>query len=107
MSRYSTAEVESIVKQIEVEAKQVGLIPMDAFVTYHPGSTSNGITAALDCFTQGEDGYKHHRMDFLPEFTYKMTRTDHALLLRAALNVFQSLRRLRERAEPDSFYKKF
>lgn len=99
-TRYSAAEVRNIVRQIEVEAKQVGLIPADAYMSYHPGNTSQGISGYTDCFTVEEDGsYKMHRVDFMPEFTYKQTKTDHAALLNASLRVLHALRRLREESE--------
>lgn len=97
-TRYSAAEVRGIVDQINIEAKMAGLIPMDAFMSYHPGNTANGISGHVDVFRQDEDGYHMIRVDFLPEFTYRMTRTDHARLLDAARNVFFAMRRHREAA---------
>lgn len=97
-TRYSAAEVRGIVDQINIEAKMAGLIPMDALMSYHPGNTANGISGHVDVFRQDEDGYHMIRVDFLPEFTYRMTRTDHARLLDAARNVFFAMRRHREAA---------
>jgi hypothetical protein len=99
-TRYSAAEVRNIVRQIEVEAKQAGLIPAEAYMSYHPGNAANGISGYTDCFTVEEDGgYKMHRVDFMPEFTYKQSKTDHAKLLNATLRVLFAMRRLREEAE--------
>ena len=99
-TRYSAEEVRNIVRHIELEAKQAGLIPMDAYMSYHPGNAANGISGHVDCFSVNEDGsYRMHRVTFLPDFTYKMSKTDHALLLNAALQVFFAMRRLREEAE--------
>lgn len=95
---YTRTEVESIVKQIAVEAQQAGLIPEGAFMSYHPGNTANGISGYIDCFTQDDDGYHLHRVDFLPDFTYKQSKTDHAKLLNATLRVLHAMRRLREAA---------
>jgi len=92
-TRYSAKEVSSIVDQISTEAKMVGLIPMDAHLTYHPGNAGNGISAVIDCWRQDEAGYHSVRVDFLPEFTYKQSKNDHAALLTATLRVFFSLRR--------------
>jgi hypothetical protein len=97
-TRYSVREVESIVKHIEVEAKQAGLIPMASFMSYHPGNSSQGISGYIDCFRQDDDGYHVVRADFLPRFNYKQSKTDHAKLLEAVLNVFFSFRRQREAA---------
>lgn len=98
-TRYSAAEVRNIVRHIEIEAKQAGLIPADSYMSYHPGNAANGISGYVDCFTVDETGgYHMHRVDFLPVFTYKQTKTDHAALLNAALGVFHSMRRLRETA---------
>lgn len=100
MTRYFTAEVRSIVDQIALEAKMAGLIPMAAFVSYHPGNVANGISGDIDVFVQHEDGqYEIIRADFFPKFTYRMTRTDHARLLEAVLRVFFEFRRNREAAE--------
>lgn len=98
MSRYSRTEVESIVKQITVEAKQAGLIPSDAWMAYHPGNSSQGISGYVDCMREDADGYHPVRVDFIPEFTYKQSKTDHAKLLDATLRVLFAMRRLREAA---------
>jgi len=97
-TRYSAPEVRSIVGQIEIEAKVADLIPMDAHLTYHPGNTSQGISASIDCWRQDEIGYHPIRVDFLPDLNYKQSKTDHAKLLGAALNVFFAIRRQREAA---------
>lgn len=99
-TRYSAEEVRNIVNHIKVEAMQAGLIPMDAFMSYHPGNAANGISGHIDVFRQDEDGYHTIRVDFLPEFTYKMSKTDHAKLLDATLRVFFAMRRMREAAAP-------
>jgi len=97
-TRYSSTEVRSILDQITIEAKQAGLIPMDTYVSYHPGNTANGISAVIDGFRQDEAGYHPVRLDFLPDFNYKQSKTDHAKLLTATLRVFFSLRRHAEAA---------
>lgn len=100
MTRYSTTEVRSIVDQIALEAKMAGLIPMAAFVSYHPGNVSQGISGYVDVNVQHADGqYENIRADFFPKFTYRMTRTDHARLLEAVLRVFFAFRRNREAAD--------
>lgn len=97
-SNYSANEVRSIVKQIETEAKQAGLIPADSFMAYSPGNSSNGISGWVDCNRKDDEGYHHIRLDFIPEFTYKMSKNDHARLLNATLKVFHALRRQQESA---------
>ena len=98
-TRYSAEEVRNIVNHIKVEAMQAGLIPMDAYMSYPPGNAANGISGHIDVFRQDEEGYHTVRVDFLPEFTYKQTKTDHAKLLDATLRVFFAMRRMREEAE--------
>lgn len=97
-SRYSAQEVRNIVEHIKIEAKMAGLIPMDAYMSYHPGNAANGISGHIDVFREDEDGYHTIRVDFLPQFTYKQSKTDHGKLLDAALNVFFAMRRIREEA---------
>ncbi len=98
-TRYSAAEVRSIVRQIEIEAKQAGLIPADSYMSYHPGNATQGISGYVDCFSVNEDGsYRMNRIDFVPEFTYSQTKTDHAKLLDATLRVLFAIRRNREAA---------
>jgi hypothetical protein len=101
-TRYSTAEVRSIVKQIEVDAKMAGLIPFESELVYSPGNAANGISGTVMCRSTAEDSnhtYIRDADDFLPEFTYKMTRTDHARLLEATLRVFYSFRKQRDEAD--------
>lgn len=104
-TRYSTEEVRGIVKQIDVEAKMAGLISMDCGLVYSPGNVSNGISGTVMCYrTIHTENSRSHREfirdadDFLPEFTHKMTRTDHARLLSATLRVFYTFRKRREEA---------
>ena len=92
--RYSKAEVRSIVSQIDVEAKQAGLIPADSKLVYNAGNTNNTISATVIC--QGADGHYNRDADsFLPEFNGKMGPTEQARLLLATLRVFHSFRRNR------------
>lgn len=98
-TRYSTKEVQSIVAQIDMEAKEAGLLPMDAKLIYSAGNSTYGITGAVEAVQKEANGHRHPiRVDFLPEFTYKMSKNDHARLLNATLRVFHSLRRQREDA---------
>lgn len=105
-SRYSTEEVRSIVKSLEIEAKLAGMIPQDSGLDYQPGNVTNGISGTVMCYqrVEGVEGRSHREFirdadAFLPEFNYKMTRTDHARLLTAALNVFFAFRRKKEEDE--------
>ena len=98
-TRYSAPEVRNIVRMVEIEAKQAGLIPSDSYMSYHPGNATQGISGYVDCFSVNEDAsYRMHRVDFLPEFTYKQSKTDHAKLLDATLRVLFAMRRNREAA---------
>lgn len=104
-SNYSRAEVESIVKQIEVEAKEAGLIPLDSNLVYSAGNASNGISGTVMCYAtvRGETGNPRREFirdadDFLPVFTYKMTKNDQARVLNATLRVFHTFRKQREAA---------
>lgn len=98
--RYTKAEVEGIVKQLDVEAKMAGILPMDHGLVYNSGNVQNGISATV--MVKGPDGNYVHGFDrFIPEFTYKTGRTEQARLLAAALNVFYVLRLQRDEAEPE------
>ena len=97
MTRYSATEVRSIVSQLDIEAKQAGMLPMDHKLVYNAGNTSQGISATV--MVQGPDGNYVHGFDrFIPEFTYKTGPTVQYRLLTAAINVFYALRLQREEA---------
>jgi hypothetical protein len=97
MARYSANDVRSLVSQLDIEAKQAGLLPFDHKLVYNAGSPSNGITATV--MVQGPDGQYVHGYDrFIPEFTYKTTATMQHRLLTAAINPLYALRWQRERA---------
>lgn len=97
MTVYTRSDLESITSQLDVEAKQAGLLPTDHKLVYNSGNISNGITATV--MVQGPDGNYVHGYDrFIPEFTYKTGRKDQYRLLEAALNVFYALRIQREAA---------
>lgn len=96
-TRYTKAEVEGIVKQLDVEAKMAGILPLDHGLVYNSGNIQNGISATV--MVKGPDGNYVHGYDrFIPEFTYKTGRTEQARLLAAALNVFYVFRLQREEA---------
>jgi hypothetical protein len=95
-TRYSKNDVRSIVSQLDIEAKQAGLLPLDHKLVYNAGSTSNGISATV--MVQGPDGNYVHGYDrFIPEFNYKLTTTDQYHLLSAAVNVFYAFRIQRDK----------
>jgi len=95
-TRYSKNDVRSIVSQLDIEAKQAGLLPHDHKLVYNAGSTSNGISATV--MVQGPDGNYVHGYDrFIPEFNYKLTTTDQYRLLSAAVNVFYAFRIQRDK----------
>jgi hypothetical protein len=96
-TRYSKEDIRSTVAQLDIEAKQAGLLPMDHKLVYNAGSTSNGISATV--MVQGPNGNYVHGYDrFIPEFTYKTTTTMQHRLLTAAINVLYALRLQREDA---------
>lgn len=97
MTRYTKADVRSIVNQFDVEAKQVGLLPLDHKLVYNAGSSTNGVTATV--MVQGPEGRYVSGLDrFVPEFNWKMTSTDQFRLIEAAVNVLYALRIQREAA---------
>lgn len=99
MTRYSANDVRSIVSQLDVEAKQAGILPADHKLVYNGGNITNGISATV--MVQGPEGNYVHGYDrFIPEFNYKLTRKDQYRLLEAALNVFYVFRLQRESAQP-------
>lgn len=96
MTRYTATEVRSIVSQLDIEAKQAGILPMDHKLVYNAGNTSQGISATV--MVQGPNGNYVHGFDrFIPEFTYKTGPTVQYRLLVAAINVFYALRWKQER----------
>lgn len=96
--RYSKAEVESIVKQIEVEAKEAGVIPADSRLEYRAGNTNYVSSATVRCFNA--DGEFNREADsFIPEFNGKMGPTEQYRLLEATLRVFHSFRKQRQEAD--------
>lgn len=98
-TRYTAKEIKSIVSQIDVEAKQAGLLPTDAKLVYSPGNSSYHIAGSVEAVQKDSNGYRHPiRVDFLPEFKAKQTKNDHAVLLQATLRVFHALRRQQESA---------
>lgn len=101
MSRYTRSDLESIVAQLSVEAKQAGLLPMDHFLVYNKGNVSNGISATV--MVKGPFGNYVHGYDrIIPEFTYKTTMKDQFKLLEAALNVLYALRLQKEKAAKEA-----
>jgi len=97
MSRYTRSDLVSIVSQLELEAKQAGMLPMDHKLVYNLGNTTNGISATV--MVKGTDGNYVHGFDrFIPEFTYKTSMRDQYRLLAASLNVFYAFRIQREDA---------
>jgi len=96
-TRYNRSDLESAVRQLDVEAKLAGLLPMDHRLGYAAGNQSNGISAQI--WTFDADGKPVHGSYFVPEFTYKTGRTEQYKRIEAALNVFFAMRRMREEAE--------
>ena len=97
MSRYTRSDLESITAQLDMEAKEAGLLPYDHKLVYNLGNISNGISATV--MVKGPDGNYVHGYDrFIPEFFYKTGMKDQYRLLGAALNVFHALRIQREDA---------
>jgi hypothetical protein len=97
MTRYTNSDLVSVTNQLDVEAKQAGLLPLDHKLVYNGGNQSNGISATV--MVKGPDGNYVHGFDrFIPEFSYRTTRKQQYQLLEAALNVFYAMRIQREAA---------
>lgn len=97
MTRYSISDLTSVTNQLEVEAKQAGILPLDHKLVYNNGNQSNGISATV--MVKAENGvYTYPEYRFIPEFSYKTTRKQQYQLLEAALNVFYAMRIQREAA---------
>jgi hypothetical protein len=96
MLRYSQSEIESLVRQIDTEAKMAGLLPNGHHVYYSAGNPTNGISAEVYVF-DGDSGTRVHGYgDFLPEFTYRQGKTEQYKVLTATLLVFHAFRRQRK-----------
>jgi hypothetical protein len=96
-ARYTNSDLASITAQLDIEAKQAGILPMDHKLVYSGGNQSNGISATV--MVKAENGaYTYPEFRFIPEFNWKTTRKEQYKLIEAAVNVFYALRLQRERA---------
>lgn len=80
MRRINREEIDWLTMSITQSARQLGLIPKDATVTYGRGSTTNGQPPTVT--VRAETG-GHIPVSFLPTFTYKHTAKDVHLALTA------------------------
>lgn len=94
---YTKANVRSIVEQIDIEAKQAGLLPMDHRLQYEAGNTSYHVQTRINVLN-GENQYVTGLNDFLPEFSVKAGPTQQYTQLQSTLRVFHALRKQREAA---------
>lgn len=98
MTRYTKAEVKKLVKDLEVEAIQAGLIESDQQLQYEAGNTSYNIASVIrvvDGDSNYVSGLTHY---FIPSFPYNAGPTQQASLVVAAKNVLIALRWQREEA---------
>jgi len=92
--RYTTKEILSLVREIENEAKQAGILLSDHKLVFKPGNASQGIAATIAVRDSGNfhvPGYGQ----FLPNFNHKSGPAEQYRLLMAVLNVFYALRNVR------------
>jgi hypothetical protein len=90
-TRYTKAEVASIVKEIETEAIVSGLIPADHRLEYRAGNTSYHIATTIRV-VDGEGGYTTGLDRFIPAIPTTAGPTEQYRLLAATLAVFHALR---------------
>lgn len=95
--RYTTKEILSLVREIENEAKQTGLLLPDHKLIFKSGNTSQGIAATITV-KNSDHLYVPGYGQFLPNFSHKSGPTEQYRVLMAVLNVFYSLRNLRDKA---------
>lgn len=83
--RATRKDCEEVVLQIQMRAKVLGLIPLDAQMYFIPGSTVNGHAPRVDVSSDG-----HRTLDlvsFLPDFNRgRNTTTTEAYLMLSATN---------------------
>ena len=91
MSRITRKDVEYVVSQIEIVAKRLRMMPADAYLTYSPGSTTNGYSPEVSAFYYRENGRAMIRVSFLPDFTYKTTLPEAYRLLKATENALSAV----------------
>ena len=98
-TRYSKAEVKSLVKDLEVEAIQAGLLSFDHQLQYEAGNTSYNIATVIRV-VDGNKEYVPSELQhyFIPSFAHNAGPTAQASLIVAAKNVLTALRWQRERA---------
>lgn len=98
-TRYSKAEVKYLVKELEVEAIQAGLLSADHRLQYEAGNTSYNIATVIRV-VDGNNEYVPSELQhyFIPSFNYNAGPTAQASLVVAAKNVLTAQRWQRERA---------
>ena len=93
--RITANDVRKLVRNVQMEARALGLINENTEILYMAGSPSNGISAYLDVIetTDGDRKYVGHSVSFLPEFTYKQTAKDQYKVLEATEKALYAIRR--------------
>lgn len=91
--RASRKDCDLLVAQIQVRALVLGLLPAGGRLAYHPGNTEQGYAPEVSAW-HGTAPHNPIRVDFLPEFTYRTTRTAAYSLLCATNRALAALERI-------------
>jgi hypothetical protein len=92
--RASRKDCDDLVRQIEVRALVLGLLPAGGRLSYHPGNTTQGYAPQVEAYTNHNHEYRPIHVDFLPEFTYRTTRTAAYAQLAATNRALAALERI-------------
>jgi hypothetical protein len=101
VARYTTAEIKSLLAQVEIEAKMQGLLEWDYKLEYSKG----GSAIAPVLYAEDRNGHVRrstYGSSFLPEFGYADGPKQVARSLECTLRVLYALRVQRERIEANS-----
>lgn len=88
--RVTAKDIENVTSSIAETAKVLDLMPEGSKVLYSPGSVAMGYAPVVSVFDPETN--RDRQAGFLPEFTYKTTRTEAYKLLRATLRALDGVR---------------
>jgi hypothetical protein len=89
--RITRKDVEYVISQIEIVAKRLRMLPAGAYLTFSPGSTTNGYSPEVSAISSKETGLEMIRITFMPDFTYKTTLSEVYRLLKATENALSAV----------------
>lgn len=93
MGRTTRKDMETLVKDIESDAKELGLLQPYEELVWSPGNVTNGYAPEVSVYIRQETGMNRdwNAGDFLPKFTHKDTATMAHAKLSATLRVLEAM----------------